>query len=88
MPVPHAMRWRHRTTGCASAHAPNLLKLQRHQFGRKSERLPEEQLELGLADLETAIAKADADAEKRDPWPAAGSMDTEFSLNWPSARTP
>jgi hypothetical protein len=27
-----------------------LLKLQRHQFGRKSARLPEEQLELGLAD--------------------------------------
>lgn len=44
-----------------------LLKLQRHQFGRKSERLPEEQLELGLADLETAIAKADAEAEKCDP---------------------
>ncbi|WP_160121846.1 SMR family transporter [Rhodovarius lipocyclicus] len=21
-------------------------------------------------------------------WPAAGSMYTEFSLNWPSARTP
>jgi transposase len=44
-----------------------LLKLQRHQFGRKSERLPEEQLELGLADLETAIARSDAEAEKRDP---------------------
>lgn len=44
-----------------------LLKLQRHQFGRKSERLPEAQLELGLADLETAIAVADAEAEKRDP---------------------
>lgn len=44
-----------------------LLKLQRHQFGRKSEQLPEEQLELGLADLETAIAKSDAEAEKRDP---------------------
>jgi transposase len=44
-----------------------LLKLQRHQFGRKSERLPEEQLELGLADLETAIAKADAEAEGRGP---------------------
>lgn len=44
-----------------------LLKLQRMQFGRKSERLPEEQLELGLADLETAIARADAEAEKRDP---------------------
>jgi transposase len=69
MPVPHAMRWRRRTTGSASAHAPNLLKLQRHQFGRKSERLPEEQLELGLADLETAMAKAEAEAEaeKRDP---------------------
>jgi transposase len=44
-----------------------LLKLQRHRFGRKSERLPEEQLELGLADLETAIAQSDAEAEKRDP---------------------
>lgn len=44
-----------------------LLKLQRHRFGRKSEQLPEEQLELGLADLETAIAKADAEAEQRDP---------------------
>lgn len=44
-----------------------LLKLQRHRFGRKSERLPEEQLELGLADLEAAIAQADAEAEKRDP---------------------
>ena len=38
-----------------------LLKLKRMQFGRKSERLPQEQLELGLADLETAIAAAEAD---------------------------
>lgn len=44
-----------------------LLKLKRLQFGRKSERLPEEQLELGLADLETAVAAADAGAEKGDP---------------------
>src|SRR5690242_2105275 len=44
-----------------------LLKLRRLQFGRKSERLPEEQLQLGLADLETAIAKADAEAERHDP---------------------
>ncbi len=44
-----------------------LLKLKRMQFGRKSERLPQEQLELGLADLETAIAAAEAGAEKRDP---------------------
>jgi transposase len=44
-----------------------LLKLKRLQFGRKSERLPEDQLQLGLEDLEQAIAKGDAEAEKRDP---------------------
>ena len=32
-----------------------LLKLKRTQFGAKSERLPEEQLQLGLEDLEQAI---------------------------------
>jgi transposase len=44
-----------------------LLKLTRMQFGSKSERLPEEQLQLGLEALEQAIAKDDAEAEKRDP---------------------
>jgi transposase len=44
-----------------------LVRLRRMQFGRKSERLPEEQLQLGLEDLETAIATGDAAAEKRDP---------------------
>ena len=44
-----------------------LIKLQRLQFGRKSERLPEEQLQLGLEDLETAIAAGEAKAEQRDP---------------------
>lgn len=43
------------------------LKLRRLQFGRKAERLLEEQLERGLADLETAIAQAETEAEKRDP---------------------
>ena len=38
-----------------------LLKLKRMQFGRKSERLPHEQLELRLADLEMAVARADAE---------------------------
>ena len=37
------------------------------QFGARSERLPEEQLQLGLEALEQAIAKEDAEAEKRDP---------------------
>jgi transposase len=44
-----------------------LLKLKRMQFGRKSERLPEEQFQLGLEDTEAAIAKGDAEAERRDP---------------------
>ena len=44
-----------------------LLKLTRMQFGARSERLPEEQLQLGLEALEQAITKEDAEAEKRDP---------------------
>src|ERR1700710_2505435 len=44
-----------------------LLQLRRMQFGARSERLPEEQLQLGLEALEQAIAKEDAEAEKRDP---------------------
>jgi transposase len=43
-----------------------LLQLRRMQFGPRSERLPEEQLQLGLEALEQAIAKEDAEAEKRD----------------------
>ena len=37
-----------------------LLKLKRMQFGARSERLPEEQLQLGLEDLEQAIAQGEA----------------------------
>lgn len=44
-----------------------LLKLKRMQFGRKSERLPEEQFALGLEDVETAIAQSAAEIERRDP---------------------
>jgi transposase len=44
-----------------------LLKLKRMQFGAKSERLPEEQRQLALEAVEQAIAKGDAEAEKRDP---------------------
>jgi transposase len=45
-----------------------LLKLTRMQFGARSERLPEEQLQLGLEALEQAIAKDEAEAEKKqDP---------------------
>jgi len=44
-----------------------LLKLKRLQFGRKSERLPEDQRQLTLEDLEQAVAQVQAEAEKRDP---------------------
>src|SRR3954468_8789947 len=44
-----------------------LLKLTRMQFGARSERLPEEQLQLGLEAIEQAIAKDEAEAEKQDP---------------------
>jgi transposase len=44
-----------------------LLRLKRMQFGTKSERLPEEQLQLGLEAIEQTIAKGEAEAEKRDP---------------------
>ena len=44
-----------------------LLQLRRMHFGARSERLPEEQLQLGLEAIEQAIARADAEAEKHDP---------------------
>ena len=44
-----------------------LQTLRRLHFGRKSERLPEAQLQFSLEDTETAIAKVEAEAEKRDP---------------------
>jgi len=44
-----------------------LLRLKRLQFGATSERLPEEQRQLGLADLEQAIAQGEAEGEKHDP---------------------
>src|SRR6201985_2433101 len=43
-----------------------LLKLTRMHFGARSERLPEEQLQLGLEALEQAIAKDEAQAEEQD----------------------
>jgi hypothetical protein len=42
-----------------------LRQLRRNHFGRKSERLSEDQLNLGLEDLETAIASGEASGEGR-----------------------
>src|SRR5580698_7062551 len=44
-----------------------VLKLTRLKFGTKSERLPEDQLQLALGDVETAIAQLEAQGEQRDP---------------------
>ena len=41
-----------------------LRQLRRNQFGRKSERLSDDQLNLGLEDLETAIASGEAAQER------------------------
>jgi hypothetical protein len=48
-----------------------LRQLRRNHFGRKSERLGDDQLNLGLEDLETAIAREEASAEKADATLAA-----------------
>jgi Transposase C of IS166 homeodomain len=47
-------------------------ELRRAHFGRKSERITDEQLTLALDELETAAAKAEAEAEKADPERPAG----------------
>ena len=44
-----------------------LAKLQRTQFGRKSERLPDEQLQFAFEEIAAAIAANEAEAEKRSP---------------------
>jgi transposase len=44
-----------------------LLKLKRRQFGRKSERLPEEQLLFAFEEIEAALAANAAEAGKRSP---------------------
>ena len=56
-----------------------LLKLRRMQFGAKSGRLPEEQLQLALEDLEQAVAQGEAVVEKHDP-EGAGNAAAEAGL--------
>ncbi len=44
-----------------------LRQLQRAQFGRRSERLDPDQMQLVLEDIETTIAEQDAEADKKEP---------------------
>src|SRR5882757_9042726 len=46
-----------------------IAELQRHRFGRRSERLDPDQLALALEDVEQMLAAADAAAEKDDTPP-------------------
>jgi transposase len=42
-------------------------ELQRHRFGRSAEKLPEDQLLLGLEDVEQTLASGEAQADEADP---------------------
>ncbi|MDO9714697.1 transposase, partial [Paracraurococcus lichenis] len=44
-----------------------LQKLQRMQFGPRSERLPEDQLQFAFEEAEASLASNEAEAEKRSP---------------------
>ena len=63
-----------------------LRQLRRNHFGRKSERLSEDQLNLGLEDLETAIASGEAAVEKADATLTASRRKAAASQSRPSAR--
>ena len=60
---PSATSLRRATSG--SKHI--VAEIRRAHFGRKSERITDDQLSLALEELETALAKAEAEDEKADP---------------------
>ena len=62
-----------------------LRQLRRNHFGRKSERLSEDQLNLGLEDLETAIASGEAGVEKADATLTASRRKAAQSQSRPSS---
>src|SRR5215216_2156439 len=55
--------------------------LQRHRFGRRSERLDPDQLALGLEDVEQMLAAADAAAEKDDTPPVKPAAARKRAIN-------
>jgi len=56
-----------RLTELNDRYAHLLQQLNRAQFGRRSERLDPDQMQLALEDIETAIAEAQADDDKKQP---------------------
>ena len=65
-----------------------LRQLRRNQFGRKSERLSDDQLNLGLEDLETAIASGEAAQERADATLTASRKRVPQSQSRSSSRAP
>ena len=70
-----------------------LLRLKRLQFGARSERLPDAQLQLGLESLETAIAQGEAERERgvtpacaRGARPSAGPAAARCRHTCPGSR--
>src|SRR3712207_9355413 len=68
---PNGMRWRNATSGCSTC---CLQKLRRMQFGPRSERLPEDQLQFAFEEVEASLADNEAATEKRSP--AQGQKNT------------
>ena len=58
-----------------------IAELQRHRFGRRSERLDPEQLALALEDVEQMLAAADAAAEKDDTPPVRPAVARKRQIN-------
>jgi transposase len=56
-------------------------QLQRHRFGRRSERLDPDQLALGLEEVEQTLAAAQATAEKADKAPAKSAATRKRQIN-------
>ena len=53
---------------CESERLRQIIKeLQRHRFGRRAETLPEEQMLLGLEDVEQAMASGEAEQDESAP---------------------
>ena len=58
-----------------------LKELQRARFGRRSERLDPDQLQLALEEIEQALAQAEAETEKRTAAPSAPQNRARTSAN-------
>jgi len=71
----------HRAQGEVARLMAIIKELQRHRFGRRSERIDREQLALALEDLEQAIAAAEAAAEKSDETPARPAATRKRNIN-------